>query len=430
MDSVLEGNNKKKKMPFWGKMALGLVAGIAAGLVVSPNGLGLFPYDILQPTIDWVMLPARLFMALITMIVVPLVFCSIFLAITGGGGLTFLKAAGIRITAYFLATTTAAVSLGVVLVKLFEPARFVPALWLEQMTHGVSTAAPETSVTLTKSIPSLVMALIPTNPASAVMNQEMLQIVILATLGGLAVLAINKKESNPIITLCEAVQDICMKIVSWAMAMAPVAVFGFLFRLSAETGPDMLQALSVYIGTVLLGLILIGVMYLLIVAFVAKRNPWEFLAAVRNAQVLAFSSSSSAATMPLSLDTAENKLKVRPEIARLVIPLGTTVNMDGTAFYQIVVALFLIQLTGIPLDFSQTVLLAVTIIGASIGSPGSPGVGLVILATILANIGVPAEAIGIVLGVDRFLDMCRTTINVTGDLTAAVVIDKHVRITR
>ena len=215
-----------------------------------------------------------------------------------------------------------------------------------------------------------------------------------------------------------------MKVVYGAMLIAPVAVFGFLFRLTVETGPEMLQALSWYIGTVLAGLLTLLLFYLIILALVARRDPIAFLRDIRDAQLLAFSSSSSAATMPVSLSTAENKLKVDPEIARLVIPLGTTINMDGTALYQIIVALFLTSLMGIDLSTGQMVVLSLTIIGASIGSPGSPGVGLVILSTIMAGIGIPPEAIGIILSVDRMLDMCRTTINVTGDLTASVVIDR------
>ena len=168
-------------------------------------------------------------------------------------------------------------------------------------------------------------------------------------------------------------------------------------------------------------------MYLTIVTVVAKRNPLVFLKDIRNAQVLAFSTSSSAATMPLSIKTAEDNLKIRPKIVRLVIPLGTTVNMDGTALYQIIAALFLVQALGIDLSTMQLAILSVTIIGASIGSPGSPGVGLIILATILSQIGVDDEGIALILGVDRLLDMCRTTLNVTGDLTAAAVMDRWVK---
>lgn len=415
---------KRKPMAFWKQMVIGMIAGIAAGLVASDHGLGLVPREFLSDVTDWIMLPANAFLALITMIVMPLVFSSVMLAITSSGGMDFLKTVGLRVAGYFVATTTVAVLIGIALSKLINPAQFVPQDWVENVSEGITLSSVTSQLTDGASIPSLLVDLIPTNPAQVVMEQQMLQLVIAAIIIGLAVLALRKSHATPVIDLMVSVQEICMKIVHWAMVIAPIAVFGFLFRLTVETGPDMLQALSAYIFTVLLGLALILCMYLVIVATLARRNPMEFLRNIRNAQVLAFSSSSSAATMPVSLEVAETKLNVKPEIARLVVPLGTTINMDGTAFYQVVVALFLTQIMGIDLSTGQMILMSITIIGASIGSPGSPGVGLVILATILTNIGVPPEAIGIILSVDRFLDMCRTTVNVTGDLTATVVMDR------
>jgi len=418
----------KKKMPMWAQMLLGMLLGVLAGLAVAPEGLLALPPDILVPVTDWIMLPARLFLAFITMIVVPLVFCSILLAMTESGGFSFLRTIGLRVAIYFVATTTIAVMLGIFLSQTMNPAQHVPESWLSGHTAGIETLADAVGqATGQSSIPQMVASLVPTNPAAAVLNQEMLQIVIAAIIAGLALVSMVRKDADPVINLCKSVQGICMKIVHGAMLAAPVAVFGFLFRLTVETGPEMLQALSWYITTVLVGLLCLMLFYLMLVAFVARRDPIAFLRNIRDAQLLAFSSSSSAATMPVSLSTAENKLGVEPEVARLVIPLGTTINMDGTAIYQMIVALFLTQIMGIDLSLGQTVVLAVTIIGASIGSPGSPGVGLVILSTILANIGIPAEAIGIILSVDRLLDMCRTTINVTGDLTAAVVMDRWVQ---
>ncbi len=409
----------------WAQMLLGMLLGVLVGLAVAPEGVFALPPDVLVPVTDWIMLPARLFLAFITMIVVPLVFCSILLAMTESGGFTFLRTIGLRVALYFVATTTIAVMLGIFLSQTMNPAQHVPESWLASHTVGVETLADAVGqATGHSSIPKMVVSLVPTNPASSILQQEMLQIVIGAIIAGLALVSMARKDADPLINVCKSVQGICMKVVHCAMLMAPVAVFGFLFRLTVETGPEMLQALSWYITTVLVGLLCLMLLYLLLVTFVARRDPIAFLRHIRDAQLLAFSSSSSAATMPVSLSTAENKLGVEPEVARLVIPLGTTINMDGTAIYQMIVALFLTQIMGIDLSLGQTVVLAVTIIGASIGSPGSPGVGLVILSTILANIGIPPEAIGIILSVDRLLDMCRTTVNVTGDLTAAVVMDR------
>ena len=409
----------------WVQMLIGMGLGVAAGLAVAPEGPFAVPPDILIPATEWIMLPARLFLAFITMIVMPLVFCSILLAMTESGGFKFLRTTGLRVAFYFVCTTVVAVVIGIALSQTINPAQHVPEAWLTGQTAGIETLTDAAKkVTSQKSVPQMLVELVPVNPVATALNQNMLQIVIAAIIAGLALVSMARKEAEPFINVCQSVQGICMKVVYGAMLIAPVAVFGFLFRLTVETGPEMLQALSWYIGTVLAGLLTLLLFYLIIVALVARRDPIAFLRDIRDAQLLAFSSSSSAATMPVSLSTAENKLKVDPEIARLVIPLGTTINMDGTALYQIIVALFLTSLMGIDLSTGQMVVLSLTIIGASIGSPGSPGVGLVILSTIMAGIGIPPEAIGIILSVDRMLDMCRTTINVTGDLTASVVIDR------
>jgi Na+/H+-dicarboxylate symporter len=164
--------------------------------------------------------------------------------------------------------------------------------------------------------------------------------------------------------------------------------------------------------------------YLIIAAILAKRNPFQFLKDIRTAQIVAFSTSSSAATMPVSLSVAEERLKTHKDVHGFVVPLGATINMDGTALYQACAAIFLCQVFGIDLSMGETILLLLTTIGASIGTPAMPGVGLIVLATILSSIGVPAEGIGIILGVDRLLDMLRTSVNVTGDLTATIVMDQ------
>lgn len=218
-----------------------------------------------------------------------------------------------------------------------------------------------------------------------------------------------------------------MVVIKWAMYLAPIAVFSFLCNLTIKLGIETLSAMSYYILAVIAGLLAVFCMYMMIVTIFGGVSPITFLRAIRDAQILAFSSSSSAATMPTSMRVAEENLKLRPEISRFIIPLGTTINMDGTAIYQIIAALFLCQVMGIDLSLAQTILLSITIIGASIGSPGTPGVGLVILATILSQIGVSAEGVALILGVDRLLDMCRTTINVTGDLTAATVMNKWMK---
>ncbi len=215
-----------------------------------------------------------------------------------------------------------------------------------------------------------------------------------------------------------------MAIVTWVMRLAPLAVFGLLAQVTSRTGLDAILGIAVYVLTVFLGLVCLLAFYLLIVTTLGRRSPTIFLAHVREVMLLAFSTSSSAAVMPLSLRTAEEKLKIRPAVSRFVVPLGTTINMDGTALYQAIAAIFLAQVFGVDIGATGVLVILVTSIGASIGSPGTPGVGIVILATILASVGIPTAGIALILGVDRILDMSRTAINVAGDLTACVVMER------
>ncbi len=425
MDANLLTYGGKRRIPLWQVMLVGLLLGVAAGLALAPGGLVALPADTLTPLTEWIMLPARLFLALITMVVIPLVFCSILLSVTESGGMDFLRRTGIGVIVYFTLCTFVAVGIGLLVSHLVNPAQYAPANWLMAGSGTLKNAADAAAkLTDDRSLPQLIVDVIPVNPLSALIDQKMLSIVIGAFLAGLALLSLPRQQAQPVIDVCAGVLAACMKIIFWVLWLAPFAVFGFLFRLVVETGAGGLAGLAGYIAAVLLGLLCIMACYMLVVWLGARRSPAEFIKLSRDVIVLAFCSSSSSATMPLTLSTAENAFKVRPEIARLVIPMGTIINMDGTAVYQIIVALFLTSLLGIDLTMMQTVVLCTTIVFAAIGTPGTPGVGLVVLAVILSDLGIPPEAIGVILSVDRLLDMCRTVINVMGDLTAAVLFDR------
>ena len=213
-----------------------------------------------------------------------------------------------------------------------------------------------------------------------------------------------------------------MVIVKWVLRFAPIAVFGLMADIAARVGLKAIVGMAAYVATVVAGLLILFAVYLLIIAIFARRSPLTFLKHSREALLLAFSTSSSAAVMPLSLQTAENRLNVPSAVSRFVIPLGTTINMGGTALYQAVAAIFLAQVFGIPIGVMGILLIVMMAVGAAIGSPGTPGVGIVILASILESVGIPAAGIVLILGVDRLLDMCRTVVNVAGDLVACVVI--------
>ena len=217
-----------------------------------------------------------------------------------------------------------------------------------------------------------------------------------------------------------------MTVVRWAMLLAPIGVFGLMADITAQVGLDVLLSLFKYVAAVLLGLMGLLVFYSCIVVFVGKRSPVTFFKKIWELQLLAFSTSSSAAVMPRSLDTAENKLGIHRAISRFTIPLGATINMDGTALYQSVGAIFLMQVFGVPVTFVAVSIILATALVASIGTPGTPGVGIVVLAGILESNGVPASGIALIAGVDRLLDMCRTVINVTGDQTACIVMERLV----
>lgn len=255
-------------------------------------------------------------------------------------------------------------------------------------------------------------------------NGEMLQVVIIATIIGVALVSLEKSQSTPMVSFLNSVQAVCMTVVKWSMSLAPIAVFGLLTKFTIKLGIDALMGMAIYVGTVLASLLLLMCLNLLIVSLVARYNPFKFLKAIRDVLLLAFSTSSSAAVMPLTLKTAEEKLGVRPSISQFVIPLGATVNMNGTALYQGVATVFLADVFNIDLGLFQLFIVLILAVGASIGTPSIPGVGIVVLAMILESVGIPASGIVLIIGVDRILDMSRTAVNVAGDLVTCKVMDR------
>jgi Na+/H+-dicarboxylate symporter len=217
-----------------------------------------------------------------------------------------------------------------------------------------------------------------------------------------------------------------MTVVRWAMRLAPIAVFGLMARLTSQIGVDALISMAFYVATVLLGLMLMLIVYLVLLYAFVREAPFSFIRSTRELLLLAFSTSSSAAVMPLSIKTAEEALHVRPSIAQFVIPLGATINMTGTALYQGVAAMFLAQAYGIDIGIGGMLLVVAMAVGAAVGSPGTPGVGIVILAMVVTSVGIPAEGVALVMGVDRILDMSRTSVNVAGDVVAARLMDRWI----
>lgn len=408
----------------WIKILAGMVLGVFLGLALSPEGMAIWPKEDAYAAGEWVALPGTLFLGLIQMVIIPLVVCSIVLGIAESGSLDFLKRLGTRIIPYFILTTAISITIGITLVNIVKPGEIIDqGLVQEALSSGAAqNTLPDTTFE-NLTIPQRIGNMIPTNPARAQLERDMLQIVIASILIGIALLTIPAATAKPFKQLCVAGQVLSMKIISWAMLIAPYAVFGLICNITIRLGLDALLSVGLYALTVLAGLGCMMLVYLTIIKLM-NGHAGKFMKGIREVQLLAFSTSSSAATMPFSIQAAEEKLDIRPEISRFVVPLGATINMDGTALYQAVAAVFLCQVFGVDLSMGETVMLLLTTVGASIGTPATPGVGIVVLATILVSIGVPPEGIALIIGVDRILDMCRTTVNVTGDLTASMVMNK------
>ncbi len=416
---------KELLLKLWFQVIIGMVLGVGVGLILSPSAFALIPENIALAIAPWVALVGNIFLSLIKMIVIPLVMSSIVLGITSADDTETLKTLGLKIAPYFVFTTIVAVTIGICISYLIQPGNFVS----QEIVNQISTTqivVKETNILNDVSIPDMIVNLIPVNVVQERLDGNILAFVILSIFIGVALMSMKEKEAKPLKDLAKSLQAFSMIVVNWAMKIAPYAVFGLLCNITIKIGFDAISSMSMYVFTVILGLLILLCFYLVIIYFSSSLKPFEFLRKIREVQLMAFSTSSSAAVMPLSMKTAEDELNIPTPISKFVIPFGATINMDGTALYQVCAAIFLTQLYGIDLDLIDIIILAITTVGASIGAPSTPGVGIVILATILQGIGVPADGIALILGVDRILDMCRTTINVTGDLTASLVMKKLV----
>lgn len=411
----------------WLQVLIGMVAGITTGILLGPS-TGWVDAATAATIGDWLAFPGKLFLALIQMIVIPLVFASIIRGLAATEDLEQLRKMGSRVVLYFIATTALAIIIGLVLALFIKPGDFVDSQALQATLAAVPASAEHTTPAGInfKELPQHIITLLPANPLNSMVESNMLQVVIFAMVVGVALVMMAPAQSKPMLDLLGSLQEVCMTVVRWAMLLAPVAVFGLLAQLTAKLGLNALLGLAVYVGTVLLGLLLLFTVYLIIIYLVARQHPIAFIVSVRDVLLLAFSTSSSAAVMPLSIKTAEEKLRVRPSVSQFVIPLGATINMNGTALYQGVAAIFLAQVYGIDIGIGGMTLIVLTSVGASIGAPATPGVGIVILSMVLGTVGIPAAGIALIMGVDRILDMSRTAINVSGDLVAAKVMDRWV----
>jgi Na+/H+-dicarboxylate symporter len=405
----------------WLKVIIGLILGAILGLFLNPSA-GFISESLSLSLANWLDLPGQIFMRLVQMIMIPLIFASIISGIVGNSSEN-LKTFGLKLLLYFVFTTAVSIIIGLTVTLIMKPGEYIYKLGGFPNTSGVTSVTKEVP-NLMENIPEAISNLIPNNPLESILTGEMLGVVIFTIIIGVAITQLNNKTAKPIIRFTEAVQKICMIVVSWAMILIPYAVFGLMAALLSRTGLDIFLGLGYYMLVVIIGLLLLITFYLLMVFLVVKKNPFKFLQAIKEPQLLAFSTASSAAVMPISMKTADEKLGVSSNISDFVIPIGATINMDGTALFQCVTTIFMAQAYGIELSLINLVLITFTVVAASIGTPAIPGGGVIILASVLQSAGIPIDGLIVIVGIDRILGMVRTAVNVTGDLVACMIFNK------
>ena len=402
------------------KIGIGLIAGVLVGLLVN-----ILDVEPLRVVVLGIAPLGTAWIRLITMIVIPLVVASLVVGTASLGDVTRLGRIGAKTIGIYLVTTSIAITIGLVLSNIVRPGRGIPEATKNEL---LDTFAGESAarIEFAQEAPGLVevlLNLIPRNPVQAAANGDMLPLILFAVLFGAALSLIERERRDTVLNLFHGVNDISMILVDWIMRLAPYAVFALLAGVVAQFGFDLLTSLLLYTATVVAGLLLhMTTTYPLILSIFGKLNPLTFFRRVREPQIIAFSTSSSNATLPITMETAQEKLGVSEEISSFVLPLGATINMDGTALYQGVAVMFIAQVFGIDLSISAQLMVVLTATLASIGAAGVPSAGIIMLALVLQQANVPEAGIALILGVDRILDMCRTAVNVTGDLTVSIFV--------
>jgi Na+/H+-dicarboxylate symporter len=357
------------------------------------------------------------FISFLKMLVVPLVFASIYTAILGLGSLEHLKRIGIRTISFYLLTTALAVLVAIIAMNIFAIGESVSSAGLSY--EKATTIAPF-------SFSSMILSFIPSNIFTALSNGSMMQIIVFAILFGVASLYLKEKEQKHMFDFFTAVSNIMLKMAEWVILMTPIGVFSLISYVIAVQGIDVVLGLWKYM-LVVVGVILFHAIFTLpsILAIFGKVNPFRYLSDVREAPIMAFSTASSAATLPVSMRVVEEMGGVDTKTASFVLPLGATVSMDGTAAYLSVAVLYIANLAGVVLSFGDQLLLGVTVVALSVGVAALPSASLVMMVVILNQIGLPVEYIALIVAVDRILDMFRTSLNVTSDLVVTKIIDQY-----
>ena len=412
------------------KILIGMILGVIFGFTMLQfdGGAG-FVNNLIKPL-------GVIFIKLLKLIAIPLILASLIKGISDLKDISKLASIGVKTIVIYVLTTIIAISIGISLVNFFSPGDAVSDNTILKLTEvysdndSLQTKISEANKQQQNGPIDFLVDIVPENAFSALSNNKlMLQVIFLAIFIGISLLLIGEKKSKPLKDFFDSLNDLVLKMVDLIMLTAPYAVFALLANVIVSSNdPELLYALLFYALVVLAGLGLMFCFYMLILFLITKKNPFLFVKQISPAQLLAFSTASSAATLPVTMNCIEKRVGVDREVSSFVLPVGATINMDGTSLYQAVAAVFIAQALNFDLTFSDQLMIILTALLASIGSAAVPGAGMVMLVIVLESVGFPADKLGIglalIFAVDRPLDMCRTVINVTGDATVSTVIAK------
>ena len=422
-----------KKIALHWKIMIGMVLGIVFGFIMTTISWGK------GFTGDWIAPFGTIFVNLLKLIAVPLILASLIKGISDLKDISKFKLIGGRTIVIYIITTVIAITIGLLLVNTFKPGNGITPETIEKLTseYAGNAKISERIAEATKQKESgplqFIVDMVPQNAFKAMSNNKMmLQVIFFAIILGISMLLIKPSQSEPLKKFFDSLNDVVLKMVDLIMLTAPYAVFALLANVVVTSDdPDILLALLKYAGVVIFGLLLMIVFYCVLVGVITKKSPLWFLKEISPAQLLAFSTSSSAATLPVTMERVEEHIGVDKEVSSFVLPVGATINMDGTSLYQAVASVFIMQvLWPEGLTFSNQITIVLTALLASIGSAAVPGAGMVMLVIVLEAIGFPSDklpiGLALIFAVDRPLDMLRTTVNVTGDATVSMIVAKSV----
>jgi len=419
-----------KKLALHWQILIGMLLGVVFGILY--NNFGLDPIYVT----NWIKPIGTIFISLLKLIAIPLIIASLIKGIADLGDISKFSQIGGRTIGIYIVTTLIAVSIGLIAVNLIQPGDGISEDTVAQLmqTYGQdANVKVDAATNQVKAGPlQFVVDMVPDNIfGAASSNRNMLQVIFFVVFFGISLLLIKPEQAKPLKDFFDSLNEVVLKMVDLIMLIAPVAVFALLASLIVgTTNTELFSALGKYAFAVVLGLLLMLCFYMIVLKMVTGISPGTFLKGIAPAQLLAFSTSSSAATLPVTMERVEEHLGVQKEVASFVCPVGATINMDGTSLYQAVAAVFICQALSFELTFADQLTIVLTATLASIGSAAVPGAGMVMLVIVLESVGLPADklAIGIALifAVDRPLDMCRTVINISGDATVAMVVAKSV----